>query len=84
MRLYVMGGRSCLVRNFERYDPERVTINSDIHAMAKGYETLATNKLHSGRSGVVGATSSASEPSPGFDPEYAEDLSAAMEFIDSF
>ena len=26
---------------------------SDIHATAKGYETLAANKLHSGRSGVV-------------------------------
>ena len=30
-----------------------------------------------------GAAPSASEPSPVSDPEYAEDLSAAMEFIDS-
>ena len=53
MRLYVMGGGSCLVRNFGQYDPGRVTINSDIHATAKGYETLAAHKLRSGRSGVV-------------------------------
>ena len=30
------------------------------------------------------ATPSSSEPSPVSDPEYAEDMSAAMEFIDSF
>ena len=30
-----------------------------------------------------GAAPPASEPSPASDPEYAEDLSAAMEFIDS-
>ena len=53
MRLYVMGGGSCLVKNFGQYDPGRVTINSDIHATAKGYETLAAHKLRSGRSGVV-------------------------------
>ena len=52
MRLYVMGGGSCLVRNFGQYDPDRVTINGDIHATAKGYETLAAYKLRGAR-GVV-------------------------------
>ena len=53
MRLYVMGGGSCLVRNFGQYDPQRVTINGDIHATAKGYETLAAHKLRNGRGSVV-------------------------------
>ena len=51
MRLYVMGGGSCLIRHFVEYDPARVTINSDIHATAKGYERLAEAALH--RSGGV-------------------------------
>ena len=33
---------------------------------------------------LQGAAQPAGEPSPVSDPEYAEDLSAAMEFIDSF
>ena len=41
MRLYVMGGGSCLIRHFVEYDPARVTINGDINATAKGYERLA-------------------------------------------
>ncbi len=45
MRLYVMGGGSCLVRNFVEYDPARVTINGDINATAKGYERLAEAAL---------------------------------------
>ena len=45
MRLYVVGGGSCLVRNFGRYDPETVTVNGDIHANAKGYEHLACELL---------------------------------------
>ena len=45
MRLYVMGGGSCLIRNFAKYDPNRVTINSDICATAKGYERLAEAAL---------------------------------------
>ena len=51
MRLYVMGGGSCLIRHFVAYDPARVTINSDIHATAKGYERLAEAALR--RSGGV-------------------------------
>ena len=45
MRLYVMGGGSCLVKNFGEYDSERVTINEDICATAKGYEYLAARRL---------------------------------------
>ena len=41
MRLHVLGGGSCLIRNFGEYDPARVTFNNDIHANAKGYEHLA-------------------------------------------
>lgn len=45
MRLYVMGGGSCLVRNFGEYDKDRATINDDICATAKGYEALAAHSL---------------------------------------
>lgn len=51
MKLYVMGGGSCLIQNFSQYDPERVEINKDIHATAKGYEALAKHKR--GSEGVV-------------------------------
>ena len=37
MRLYVLGGGSCLIRNFGVYDASCVTINDDICATAKGY-----------------------------------------------
>lgn len=45
MRLIVVGGGSCLVKNFGQYDPKRVTIFTDICATAKGYEMLAEHKL---------------------------------------
>ncbi|MCD8014248.1 MAG: ParM/StbA family protein [Lachnospiraceae bacterium] len=45
MRLYVVGGGGCLVRNFGSYDKERVTIIDDICATAKGYEYLAYASL---------------------------------------
>ena len=45
MRLYVLGGGSCLIRNFVMYDPARVTVNSDINATAKDYERLAEAAL---------------------------------------
>ena len=48
MRLFVMGGGSCLIRNYSQYDPGLVTINSDIHANAKGYEWLACESLRKG------------------------------------
>ncbi|MCD8023481.1 MAG: ParM/StbA family protein, partial [Lachnospiraceae bacterium] len=45
MRLYIVGGGGCLVRNFGSYDQERVTIVDDICATAKGYEYLAYASL---------------------------------------
>lgn len=48
MRLHVVGGGSCLIRNFGTYDPSRVIINSDIHANAKGYERLAFDLMRRG------------------------------------
>lgn len=45
MKLYVVGGGSCLIKNFAEYDPARVTINSDICATARGYELLAQRTL---------------------------------------
>ena len=51
MKLYVVGGGSCLIKNFAEYDPARVTINDDICATAKGYELLAAGSI--GRTGGV-------------------------------
>ena len=48
MRLHVLGGGSCLVRNFGAYDADCVTIYEDICATAKGYEFLCEQALHRG------------------------------------
>lgn len=48
MKLYVVGGGSCLIRNFSDYDEKRVTINDDICATAKGYERMAEMSLGRG------------------------------------
>ena len=45
MRLYVVGGGGCLIRNFGTYDKSRVTIIDDICATAKGYESLTYMSL---------------------------------------
>ena len=45
VRLYIVGGGGGLVKNFGKYDPNRVTINDDICATAKGYEALVQAKL---------------------------------------
>lgn len=45
MRLYIVGGGGCLIRNFAEYDEERITINDDICATAKGYERMLEMKL---------------------------------------
>ena len=45
MRLYIVGGGGCLVKNFGKYDESRVTILEDICATAKGYEYLAYTSL---------------------------------------
>ena len=45
MRLYIVGGGGCLIKNFGQYDEKRVTIVDDICATAKGYEYLAFSSL---------------------------------------
>ena len=45
MKLHVVGGGSCLIRNFADYDKSRVIINDDICATAKGYERMLEMKL---------------------------------------
>ena len=52
MRLYVVGGGSCILKNFGSFEKDRVTINDDICATAKGYELLAEQKLHK-KGGIV-------------------------------
>jgi plasmid segregation protein ParM len=51
VRLYVVGGGSCLIKNFGQYDAKRVIIIDDISATAKGYEYLAD--LKSNRNGCA-------------------------------
>ena len=46
MKLYVVGGGGCLIRNFADYDRNRVVINEDICATAKGYEYMALVTLN--------------------------------------
>jgi len=41
MKLFVMGGGGCLVKNFGKYDPGSVIFVDDLHASAKGYEYMA-------------------------------------------
>lgn len=45
MRLTIVGGGGCLVRNYGEYDAGRVTIIEDICVTAKGYEYLAYMSL---------------------------------------
>ena len=45
MKLHVVGGGSCLVKNFGNYEKGRVTFNDDICATAKGYELLAERRM---------------------------------------
>ena len=45
MKLYVVGGGGCLIKNFGQYDPNRVVIKDDICATAKGYEFLTKLKM---------------------------------------
>ncbi len=45
MRLFVVGGGGCIIKNFTDYDKNRVIINDDICATAKGYEQLSLKKL---------------------------------------
>ena len=49
VKLHIVGGGACLVKNFGKYDPNRVEINEDICATAKGYEYLAYQMLRRGK-----------------------------------
>ena len=48
MKLYVVGGGGCLLKNFCPIDENRVTINSDICSTAKGYEYMAAVQIRKG------------------------------------
>ena len=50
MRLWVIGGGGCLVKNFGVYDAERVIFIEDLRANAKGYERMARRALEKRRS----------------------------------
>ena len=45
MKLYIVGGGGCMIRNFAEYDESRITVNDDICATAKGYERMLEMKL---------------------------------------
>ena len=45
MKLHVMGGGSCMVKQFGKFDTAHVSFNHDVCATAKGYELLATERL---------------------------------------
>ena len=51
MKLYVVGGGGCLIKNFGQFEADRVIINADICATAKGYEYLA--RLRARKGGAV-------------------------------
>ena len=47
MTLYVTGGGGCLVKNFSKFNADRVKFIDDICAAAKGYEYLAEAQIKS-------------------------------------
>lgn len=49
MKLYIVGGGACIVRNFGSFDKKRVTINGDVKAAAKGAEVLASKMIEEGK-----------------------------------
>ena len=48
MRLYIVGGGGCLIKNFGVYDESLVEINTDICATVKGYEYLSELNMKAG------------------------------------
>ena len=48
MKLYIVGGGGCLIKNFGEFGVGRVAINEDICATAKGYEYLAQLRARKG------------------------------------
>jgi len=51
MKLYIVGGGGCLIKNFVNYDRNRVIINDDICATVKGYESWADHLLRKAETG---------------------------------
>ena len=51
VKLHIIGGGGCLIRNFGKYDVSSVEIIDDICATAKGYEELY-NSQHQLRRGA--------------------------------
>lgn len=51
MKLYVVGGGSCMVKHFGNVDESRVTVNTDVCATVKGYEWMTKQRLK--RAGVI-------------------------------
>ena len=49
MMLYITGGGGCLVKNFYKFNADRIQFVDDICAAAKGYEYLAETMMKSGR-----------------------------------
>ncbi|MDO5462998.1 MAG: ParM/StbA family protein [bacterium] len=49
MMLYITGGGGCLVKNFYKFNADRVRLVDDICAAAKGYEYMAELQMKSGR-----------------------------------
>ena len=49
MRLWVIGGGGCLVKNFGVYEADRVIFIEDLRANAKGYERMARRALEKRR-----------------------------------
>ena len=49
MKLYIVGGGGCLIKNFADIDTTNIVINKDICATAKGYEFMAEQILKRGR-----------------------------------
>lgn len=49
MTLYITGGGGCIVKNFYKYNPDRVKFINDICAAAKGYEYLAELQMNKGQ-----------------------------------
>ena len=45
---YITGGGGCLVKNFYKFNADRVKFVDDISAAAKGYEYMAEIQLKSG------------------------------------
>lgn len=45
VKLHIIGGGGCLIRNFGAYDPSSVEIITDICATAKGYESLYMTQM---------------------------------------